>query len=181
MSPFAKRALLSICLLAGSDPLGAAPQRMEAAEEKKLDKAPASPAARGPAAEQDYCSSVAKVTTAAKIAAQEAKLRDIETLVKRRAEELEAKRKELQAVVEKYEALTKKADDNLVMVYTKMKPDAAAGQFAMLDDDVAVALLSRLSPKISSQILSEMTASRGAGLIKKLAAYSMTNSPGKTQ
>jgi flagellar motility protein MotE (MotC chaperone) len=57
-------------------------------------------------------------------------------------------------VIDKYESILAKTNETLVSVYSKMKPDAAAAQFAMLDDDVAIALLSRLSPKASSQILS---------------------------
>ncbi|MBL1258644.1 hypothetical protein JJT62_17560 [Methylocystis sp. Sn-Cys] len=176
MFPAAMRALPSICLLALLCATSAYLGQAHAVEGQAGDR-PFADRENG----QDYCSSVAKAASTAKMAAQETRLRELESLIKRRGEELEAKKRELEAVLEKYEALLKRADENLVTVYSKMKPDVAAAQFAVLDDDVAIALLSRLNPKASSQILSEMTASRGAGLIKKLAAYSSAKSSGKPQ
>jgi len=172
MSFIARRALLAIALLAAIA-AGGALQPARGVEEKRAAKAQQTDG-------QEYCDKVARPAAAAKLAAQEAKLREVEAQVRRRAEELEEKRRELQAVVEKHEAMLKKADETIVMVYTKMKSDAAAAQFAVLDDDVAVALLARLTPKISSSILTEMTPARGAGLIKKLAVYSSTKPSGKT-
>lgn len=174
----AMRALPSMCLLALLCAASVNVEQPHAAEGQPVEKPMAE---RDQSDGQEYCSSVAKAATAAKAAAQEARLRDLESLIKRRGDELDAKKRELEAVIEKYETLLRKADETLVTVYTKMKPDSAAAQFALLDDEVAVALLSRLNPKTSSQILSEMTASRGAGLIKKLVAYSSARSSGKLQ
>lgn len=145
-----------------------------AAEEKPQDKA-----AHATREDPEYCGTVVRVAASAKIAAQEAKLRELEKLARQRGDELDMKRRELEAAIAKYESLLNKATETLVLVYSKMKPDAAAAQFAVLEDDVAVALLVRLNPKASSQILSEMAASRSAGLIKKLAEVSSAAAPGK--
>lgn len=177
MFPAAMRALSSMCLLALLCTSSAYIEPAHGTEGQAGGRPPVAERDDG----QDYCSSVAKAATAAKTAAQEARLRELESLIKRRGDELEAKKRELETVLDKYESLVKRADENLVTVYSKMKPDVAAAQFAVLDDDVAIALLSRLNPKASSQILSEMTASRGAGLIKKLAAYSSAKPSGKPQ
>lgn len=177
MFPVAMRALPTICLLVLPSIPGLQGAPAHADEEKPLGVR----LSLRSSDEQDYCSSVAKAATAAKMAAQETRLRELETLIKGRGEELEAKKRELEALVQRYEALLKRADENLVTVYTRMKPDAAAAQFDLLDDDIAVALLNRMSPKVSSSILSEMKATRGATLVKKLAAYSSAKTSGKPQ
>jgi len=92
---------------------------------------------------------------------------------------MEIKRQELQQLLEKHEALLRKADDKLVKVYARMKPDAAAGQLVGLDEEVAAALLFRLDPKNASAILNEMSASRGAALIKKFSTLTSIPRNGK--
>lgn len=181
MPHVSKRALLGFCLLSAIGAWDARFSRSEALEEKWFEKAGTGASRAGESLDvQQYCTNVAKVSAASKSSLQEAKLREIEALVKHRGEELESKRRELQAIVERHEALMRKTDETLVLVYSKMKPDAAAAQFAMLDDEVAVTILSRLNAKTSSAILSEMTASRGAGLIKKLAAFTSSAHAGKS-
>ena len=57
----------------------------------------------------------------------------------------------------------------VVVVLTKMKPDAAAGQITTMDELTAAALVSKLSPKASSLVLAEMDATKAARLTAIIA------------
>ena len=66
----------------------------------------------------------------------------------------------------------------LVGLYSGMKPESAAAHFAQLDDDVAASLMLRMKSKVSSLILAEMDAMRGAALVKVISDLRNAN-PGK--
>lgn len=121
---------------------------------------------------QQYCTNIAAAAGAARNARQEKQLLDIEQQIARRLSELEAKRAELQDLMDRHDALVKKVDDGLVAIYARMRAEAAAAQFAGMEEDMAAALLMRLQPKQSSSILNEMDASRAVVLTKKIAAFS---------
>ena len=60
------------------------------------------------------------------------------------------------------------AEDDVVAIYARMDPEAAARQIAALDDRLAAAILAKLKPAAASAILGEMEADRAsrlAGLI----------------
>jgi flagellar motility protein MotE (MotC chaperone) len=128
---------------------------------------------------QHYCSSIAAAADSARISRQEARLRELEEQVRRRGNELEGKQRELRQLVDKYEIFIHRADEALVKIYARMKPDAAAAHLASIDEEMAAALLFQLNPKISGAILNEITASRGATLIKKIASFSSLSRSGK--
>jgi flagellar motility protein MotE (MotC chaperone) len=119
-----------------------------------------------------YCADVAATASAARNARVEKELMELEQQIIRRTAELEAKRAELQAVIDRREAMVKKADERLVAIYARMRPDAAAAQFADMDEEMAAAMLMRLEPKKSSAILNEMEAARAVALTKKVAGLS---------
>lgn len=119
-----------------------------------------------------YCADVAATASAARNARVEKELMELEQQIIRRTAELEAKRAELQAVIDRREAMVKKADERLVAIYARMRPDAAAAQFANMDEEMAAAMLMRLEPKKSSAILNEMEAARAVALTKKVAGLS---------
>jgi flagellar motility protein MotE (MotC chaperone) len=113
---------------------------------------------------QQYCSSVANFAADARIAWQMKRLDELETRVKQRVTELEAKEAESKDWVVKREELMKKAEDSVVAIYSKMEPEAAAAQMAVLDEPVAAAVLSKLKPGVSSAILNEMEPGKAAKL-----------------
>lgn len=81
-----------------------------------------------------------------------------------RIEELKAATEETRRWIEQRDGLLGKVREQLVEIYGKMRPDAAALQLAALDDDTAVALIVRLQPRAASAILAEMEARRAATL-----------------
>jgi flagellar motility protein MotE (MotC chaperone) len=153
--------------------------RSEPRKEEPAGRQKATPAATPDL--QQYCSNVAATAGAARIVRQEKQLQEIEQQVAKRVAELDAKRVDLQALIDKYDALVRKADETIVGVYTRMKPDAAAAQIANLDEEQAAALMLQLKPKSASAILGEMDAARAALVAKKMSSLSSIGRAGKTQ
>ena len=78
--------------------------------------------------------------------------------------ELEGKEAEVRDWVRKREDLLSRANDSLIAIYSKMKPDAASAQISAMDDDSASAILLKLKPSVASAIMGEMNAERAARL-----------------
>lgn len=119
-----------------------------------------------------YCSNIAAAATDARFAWRTARLNDVETRVKAKIKELDAKSAELRDWIEKREAIEKKASEKLVGIYAKMRPETAATQLSNLDDDMAAAVLSQLSPRQASAIFNEIVPERAAKLAGMIAATS---------
>ncbi|WP_159725964.1 MotE family protein [Methylosinus sp. Ce-a6] len=153
------------------------PEPISREEPLRLREARAAP----PPDTRQYCADVAAAAGAARAARQEKELLDIEQRIAKRTAELETKRAELQDVLDRYDALLKRTDERLVSIYGRMRPDAAAAQFASMEEDMAAAMLMRLQPKQSSAILNEMEAARAVVLTKKVATLSSLAGGGKKQ
>jgi flagellar motility protein MotE (MotC chaperone) len=122
-----------------------------------------------PSAEVDkYCANIATNTNQAANLLHEQQLHELESQIELRIKELDAKRSEVQRLIDTNEAMLAKANQSLVDLYSKMKPDAAASQIAKLDDDIAVALLVHVKTKEMSAIMDEMEPERAAAFTKKL-------------
>jgi flagellar motility protein MotE (MotC chaperone) len=126
-----------------------------------------------------YCAAIAATAGAARNARQEKTLHELEQKIAERLAELETKRVELQAMIDRHDALLKKVDDQLVTIYARMRPDVASAQLGSMEEEMAAALLMRLQPKQSSAILNEMEATRAVVLTKKFADLSTLVGGGK--
>jgi flagellar motility protein MotE (MotC chaperone) len=158
----------------------AEPRRHEAVARSETPHARESRAT--PAAETSkYCAEIAGAASLARNARAEKDLIELEQRLIKRTAELDAKRAELQAVIERHEAMVKKADERLVAIYARMRPDAAAAQFADMDVEMAAAMLMRLEPKKSSAILNEMEAPRAVALTRKVAGLTTLPQNGSKQ
>lgn len=113
---------------------------------------------------RQFCSSNAAVAGAAQVAWEAAQLSELDTRLKNRIAELEAKRAEYETWLKKREEAMTKARDGVVAIYAKMPAEAAAQQLAAMDDDLAAALLAKLNSRVASAILAEMDPSRAAHL-----------------
>jgi flagellar motility protein MotE (MotC chaperone) len=175
--PLVAAAAFASCAFAvGAEQKKAEPiSRDEPARVREARAAPPAPDAR------QYCADIAAAASAARNARQEKELLDVEQRIAKRTAELEAKRAELQDVLDRYDTLLKQTDERLVSIYGRMRPEAAAAQFANMEEDMAAAMLMRLQPKQSSAILNEMDASRAVMLTKKVAALSSLVGGGKKQ
>jgi flagellar motility protein MotE (MotC chaperone) len=133
-----------------------------------LPMPPSTPPPKLSPAEQ-YCSSVVDATAAAQIAQQTSNLQKAQKRLEDRVALLTAKTEELKGWVKKREDFTAHATESLVEIYSKMKPDAAAGQLTAMDELTAAAITSKLSAKVSSLVLAEMDAGKAARLTSIIA------------
>ncbi|PPD43202.1 MAG: hypothetical protein CTY15_10755 [Methylocystis sp.] len=129
--------------------------------------------ANSPASEEKethaYCASIAASAELARLERQRKQLAELEQQLAARLAALESKQSTLRIMVDRLEAFERKSDESLIGVYSRMKPEAAAAQLAQLDDDMAAALMMMLKTKVSSAILGEMDAARGAALARRIA------------
>ena len=111
-----------------------------------------------------YCRNIASAAADARYARQLNALTALEAELTASIAELEAKRAEYEEWVSRREKLFNSADKNVVAIYSQMRPDAAAQQFAVMDAGSAAAILAKISPRTASAILNEMPAETAAFL-----------------
>ncbi len=111
-----------------------------------------------------YCANVAPLAAEARIAMQAKRLTELEAEIKQRIAELDKKEAEAREWVTKREALLNTASDDVVAIYGKIEPEAAAAQLASMDDATAVSILSKLKVSAASAILNEMDATQAGRL-----------------
>lgn len=127
-----------------------------------------------------FCTNIADAALDARVAWQQKELEAAEAKLRQRITELEAKRAEYEQWLKLREDFLKKAEDNVVEIYSRMNPDAAAQQIASMADDTAAAVLAKLRVRSASAILNEMEPSRGAHLADTLAGMRRADD-GKTK
>jgi flagellar motility protein MotE (MotC chaperone) len=115
-----------------------------------------------------FCTNNASTADAARIAWQASKLEDVEARLQEKIAELEAKRAEFQEWMRKRDEAMKMARQNVVEIYSKMDPEAAASELVQMDDAMAAAVLSKLNPRTASAILDQMDPARAAHLTDEM-------------
>jgi flagellar motility protein MotE (MotC chaperone) len=111
-----------------------------------------------------FCNNVTDPAVDARLAWQLKELQRAETQLRERIAEVEAKRAEFEKWMALRDDFLKKAEANVVEIYSRMKPESAATQISGMADETAAALLAKLSPRSSSAIFSEMDSARAAHL-----------------
>lgn len=123
---------------------------------------------------QRFCTNNAATAGDARAAWQAAKLVELEEQIKQRIAELDAKRTQYQEWLRKRDEAMKKAEDGVVAIYSRMRPDAAALQLAAMEDVMAAALLAKLPPRTASAILNEIEPGRAARLTNTMVGSRMS-------
>lgn len=143
----------------------------EAKPDDKVTEVLQMPPSSGPelSPAQQYCSNIMDATTAAQIAQQTRNLEKAQKQVDDRLGLLAEKADVLKKWIKLREDFTARATESLVQIYSKMKPDAAAPQLAAMDEMVAAAIMSKLTPKASSLIMTEMEVAKAARLSAVIA------------
>lgn len=129
-------------------------------------------------AQREYCANIAAAAEELRLERRRKELAELEKEVDVRLQALEKRQNDLRATLDRLDAFERKASEALVGLYSGMKPESAAAHFAQLDDDVAASLMLRMKSKVSSLILAEMDAMRGAALVKVISDLRNAN-PGK--
>jgi flagellar motility protein MotE (MotC chaperone) len=127
-----------------------------------------------------FCSNVSDPAVDARLAWQLKELEKAESLLRERIAEVEAKRVEYEKWMALRDDFLKKAEAQVVEIYSRMKPDAAATQIAGMADETAAAVLAKLSPRSSSAIFNEMETGRAAHLADLLGGMRRVDD-GKTK
>jgi flagellar motility protein MotE (MotC chaperone) len=117
-----------------------------------------------------YCKGINNAAADARFAWQKQTLADTEKQVEKRVEELNARIAEYQNWMARRDDFSRKAQATITDIYAKMKPDAAALQLSALNEETAAAVLTKLSPKISSALMAEMDAKKAARLTTIISA-----------
>ena len=132
----------------------------------------AEPAGGVPDDAATYCANIVDEAADARVALQTLALTELQAELEQRIVELDAKRAELEEWLERRETFARKAEENVVAIYARMRPDAAAAQLVAMDDETAAAVLAKLNPRSASAILNEMDARKAAALAHAMAGQS---------
>ena len=117
-----------------------------------------------------YCANVAPVAAEARIAWETRRLNELDAQIKQRVTELQKAEADTRDWVSKRDALLNSASDDVVSIYSKMDPEAAAAQIAVMDESIAVSILHKLKVGAASAILDQMEAARAARLTSLILA-----------
>jgi flagellar motility protein MotE (MotC chaperone) len=105
---------------------------------------------------EEYCANIAAPAADARFAWQKKLLADMEQEIAKHIVLLEERAAEYQKWLARRDEFSKKANETVLRIYAKMRPDAAAAQLAALDGETAASVLTKLEPRVASLILSEM-------------------------
>ena len=117
-----------------------------------------------------YCANVAPVAAEARIAWETRRLNELDAQIKQRVSELQKAEADTRDWVSKRDALLNSASDDVVSIYSKMDPEAAAAQIAAMDESIAVSILHKLKVGAASAIFDQMEAARAARLTSLILA-----------
>jgi flagellar motility protein MotE (MotC chaperone) len=150
-------------------PAAPAPQALE----RVAAPAPAAAVADSPAGESDverFCSNIADAARDRRYTLQAAELKQLQDEVDKRIKALEAKRADYESWLKRREIFLARAEDGVVKIYADMKPDAAAERLAVVNADLAAAILMKLEPRKAGVILNEMDTKAAATLTGIMAS-----------
>src|SRR5262249_25614428 len=152
-------------------PVAAAPAQQDAAP------APAAPAAAGADEVQRFCSNIVDAARDRRYALQAEELQKLKADIDERMKALEAKRLEYEGWLKRRADFPAKAEDNVVKIYAKMKPDAAAERLAEVKVELAAGILMKLDPRQASTILNEMDSKVAAVITGVMASAARKADP----
>lgn len=109
-----------------------------------------------------FCANIADAARDQRYMLQKEELERLQKDVNDRIAQLEKRKVEYQDWLQKRNEFLKRADEGLVQIYKKMKPDSAASQLELVDPNIASAILMKLAPAQSALILSEMDQEKAA-------------------
>lgn len=120
-----------------------------------------------------YCTAIRDEAREARSAWQAQALLEIEARIEAQLDALARKRAEYEAWLERREAFLRRAEEGVIEIYARMRPDAAAAQLAAMDNETASAVIAKLNPRQASAILNEMEPGRAALLTRTVAGSAL--------
>jgi flagellar motility protein MotE (MotC chaperone) len=122
-----------------------------------------------------FCANIADSARDQRYLLQREELAKLQAQVDDRIAQLEKRKSEYEGWLKQRNDFLKKAEGGLVDIYKGMKPDAAAGQLNLINANLASAIIMKLSPRQSSQILAEMDPEKAAALTEIISAAGSRN------
>jgi flagellar motility protein MotE (MotC chaperone) len=130
---------------------------------------------------EQFCANITDAAADARFAWEAKTLKDLMAEVETATAALEAKRAELQDWVTRRDEFQKLAQQSVVDIYAKMRPEAAAAQLSALDEKTAAAVLIKLNSRVASAILAEMDTPRAVSLAEVISGDAEPGAEGVTQ
>lgn len=124
-----------------------------------------------------FCGNIVDAARDRRYSLQAAELAQLQKDVDERIRLLEAKRAEYEEWLTRREAFMQKAQESVVEIYKKMKPDAAASQLGELRAEIAASILMKLDARVSSVILNEMNTKAAATLTSIMVSAARPEDP----
>ena len=116
-----------------------------------------------------FCANIADPVREARAAFQLARITELEAGLKQRIEALEARKAELRLLLDAQKEAEKRADDGIIAILSRMRPEAAAAQLAAADEASAAAVLAKLNPRAAGTILNEIEPTKAARITEAMA------------
>ena len=124
-----------------------------------------------------FCSNIADAARDRRYALQKAELETLQKDIDQRIEAMEEKRAEYESWLARRNDFLAKAEENLVEIYSVMRPDAAAERLAEVHVEVAASILMKLQARKAGVILNEMDSKAAAVLTGILASATRKQDP----
>jgi flagellar motility protein MotE (MotC chaperone) len=124
-----------------------------------------------------FCGNIADAARDRRYVMQRQELEALKGEIDTRVQALEAKRAEYEHWMKLRQDFIQMATDNVVGIYARMRPDAAAERLATLDPELAAAIMMKLELKQSGQIMNEMNREAAAKLTVIMAASARAEDP----
>jgi flagellar motility protein MotE (MotC chaperone) len=117
-----------------------------------------------------FCKNISSLASEQRYAWQLRNLISMQNDIDERIEKLEALRADVQDWIDKRDKVLSDVKEHIIQVYERMRPEAAAERLASVEDDVAIALLAKMKPRVVSAILNEMDAAKASELTQAMAS-----------
>jgi flagellar motility protein MotE (MotC chaperone) len=124
-----------------------------------------------------FCTNIADAARDRRYSLQRMELETLQADIESRIAALEAKRREYEEWLQRREDFLEKAEEGVVDIYGRMRPDAAAERLAELQTELAAAILMKLDARQAGVILNEMDAKVAATLTSVMARAARREDP----
>lgn len=124
-----------------------------------------------------FCSNIADAARDRRYALQQAELETLQKDIDKRIVALEKKRAEYEDWLTRRNDFLAKAEGNLVDIYSRMRPDAAAERLAAVNVELAAGILMKLQARQAGIILNEMDSKAAAALTGIMASAARRQDP----
>ena len=124
-----------------------------------------------------FCGNIADAARDRRYALQMQELEALKAEIDTRVKNLEAKRAEFEEWMKMRQDFMALASENVVKIYARMRPDAAAERLATMETELAAAIMMKLDVKQSGLIMNEMERGAAAKLTGIMAAAANKEDP----